>query len=71
MAITKDLEIKINNDQASFTEKFYLYQHDRGIELNIKLSLSKMQIGRKTVRLIHTYQSNIMTEAIKVMKTTF
>lgn len=52
MAITKDLEIKINNDQASFTEKFYLYQHDRGIELNIKLSLSKMQIGRKNTSLM-------------------
>ena len=36
MAIYKNLEIKINNDQASFTEKFYLYQYDRGIELNIK-----------------------------------
>ena len=44
MAISKDLEIKINNDQASFTEKIYLYQYDRGIELNIKISLSKMQI---------------------------
>ena len=44
MAISKDLEIKINNDQASFTEKIYLYQSDRGIELNIKISLSKMQI---------------------------
>ena len=48
MAISKNLEIKINNDQASFTEKFYLYQYDRGIELNIKISLSKMQIRNNT-----------------------
>lgn len=52
MAITKDLEIKINNDQASFTERFYLYQNDRGIELNIKVSLSKLQIGSKNTSLI-------------------
>ena len=52
MAITKDLEIKINNDQASFTERFYLYQNDRGIELNIKVSLSKLQIGNKSTSLI-------------------
>lgn len=34
MAITKNLEIKINRDQASFSENFYIYQNDRGIELN-------------------------------------
>lgn len=52
MAITKDLEIKISNDQASFTEKFYVYQYDRGIELNIKVSLSKMQIGGRNTSLL-------------------
>lgn len=52
MAITKDLEIKINGDQASFTEKFYVYQYDRGIELNIKVSLSKIQIGSRNTSLI-------------------
>ncbi len=52
MAITKDLEIKINNDQASFTERFYLYQNDRGIELNIKVTLSKLQIGSRNTSLI-------------------
>ena len=31
MAISKNLELKINNDQASFNEKFYVYQNDRGI----------------------------------------
>ena len=39
MAITKDLEIKISGDKATFTEKFYIYQHDRGIELNIKVGV--------------------------------
>lgn len=46
MAITKDLEIKINGDQAAFTEKFYIYQNDRGIELNIKVSVPKLQVKR-------------------------
>lgn len=46
MAITKDLEIKINGDQAAFTEKFYIYQNDRGIELNIKVSIPKLQVKR-------------------------
>ena len=45
MAITKELEIKINGDNAAFTEKFYIYQNDRGIELNIKVNMSKLQIS--------------------------
>ena len=52
MAISKNLEIKINNDQASFTEKFYLYQYDRGIELNIKISMPKLQISKKNTSLL-------------------
>ena len=45
MAIVKELEIKISNDQASFNEKFYVYQNDRGIDLKIKVKLSKLQIS--------------------------
>lgn len=45
MAIIKDLEIKINNDQASFSENFYVYQFDRGIDLKIKVNLHKLQIS--------------------------
>ena len=52
MAITKDLEIKINGDKANFTEKFYIYQNDRGIELNIKISMPKLQINKKNVSLL-------------------
>ena len=52
MAITKDLEIKINGDQAAFTEKFYIYQNDRGIELNIKVSVPKLQISRGNASLL-------------------
>ena len=52
MAISKDLEIKINGDQASFTEKFYIYQHDRGIDLNIKVSMPKLQISRGNTSLL-------------------
>lgn len=49
MAITKDLEIKINGDTASFTEKFYIYQNDRGIDLNIKVGLSKLQVNSRNI----------------------
>ena len=49
MAITKDLEIKINGDKANFTEKFYIYQNDRGIELNIKVSVPKLQINKRNI----------------------
>lgn len=52
MAITKDLEIKINGDTAAFTEKFYIYQNDRGIELNIKVSMPKLQISKRNVSLL-------------------
>ncbi len=52
MAITKDLEIKINGDQAAFTEKFYIYQNDRGIDLNIKVSIPKLQINKRNVSLL-------------------
>ena len=52
MAITKDLEIKINGDQAAFTEKFYIYQHDRGIDLNIKVSLPKLQMSKRSVSIL-------------------
>lgn len=52
MAITKDLEIKINGDKANFTEKFYIYQNDRGIELNIKVSMPKLQINKRNVSLL-------------------
>ena len=47
MAISKDLEIKINGDQASFSKKFYIYQNDRGINLNIKVSISKLELSKK------------------------
>ena len=52
MAITKDLEIKINGDKAAFTENFYIYQNDRGIELNIKVSMPKLQIGKRNTSLL-------------------
>ena len=46
MSISKDLEIKISGDKAAFTEKFCIYQNDRGIELNIKVSIPKLQVKR-------------------------
>ena len=52
MAITKDLEIKISGDTATFTEKFYIYQHDRGIEWNIKVGVPKLQINKRNVSLL-------------------
>ena len=52
MAISKDLEIKINQDKAAFSEKFYIYQNDRGIDLNIKVTMPKLQIGSKSISLL-------------------
>ena len=52
MAITKDLEIKINGDKAAFSEDFYVYQNDRGIDLNIKVSMPKIQIGTRSTSLL-------------------
>ena len=52
MAITKELELKINGDQAAFTEKFYIYQHDRGIDLSIKVSMPKLQINKKKASML-------------------
>ena len=52
MAITKDLEIRINEDKAAFTEKLYIYQHDRGIELNIKVTVPKLQINKRNISLL-------------------
>lgn len=52
MAITKNLEIKINRDQASFSENFYIYQNDRGIELNIKVTIPKLQISKQNTSLL-------------------
>ena len=52
MAIIKDLEIKINGDKANFSEKFYIYQNDRGISLNIKVTVPKLQISRRNTSLL-------------------
>lgn len=52
MAIVKDLEIKISGDKAKFNECFYVYQYDRGIDLNIKIVMSKVQIGSKDISLL-------------------
>lgn len=52
MAITKDLEIKISGDQAAFTENFYIYQHDRGIDLNIKVSMPKLQMTKRNISML-------------------
>lgn len=52
MAISKDLEIKVSGDQAAFSEKFYIYQNDRGIELNIKVSMPKLKFSKRNVSLL-------------------
>ena len=58
MAITKDLEIKINGDKAAFTEKFYIYQNDRGIELNIKVSVPKLQISKRNTSFLTEFEGS-------------
>lgn len=55
MAISKNLEIRINNDQAVLNEKFYVYQYDKGIDLYIKINASKLQIGSKNVSLLSEF----------------
>ena len=52
MAISKNLAIKINNDEATLNEKFYIYQYDKGIDLYIKISISKLQIGGRSVSML-------------------
>lgn len=55
MTIKKDLEIRVNGDMAYFTEKFYVYQNDRGIDLNIKINMSKSQIGSKNTSFLSEF----------------
>ena len=52
MAISKNLEIKINNDTATFNENFYIYQYDRGIDLYIKVSIHKLQIRNRNISML-------------------
>lgn len=52
MAIIKNLEIKINGEEANFLEKFYIYQNDRGIELNIKVTIPSLEVGRRYTSLL-------------------
>ena len=66
MAITKDLEIKISGDQAAFTEKFYVYQNDRGIDLYIKISMYRLQIGNKNISLLSELEG--ATAAATILK---
>ena len=42
MAIVKDLEIKIVNDEARLSEKVYVYQNDGDVELRLKLNLVRV-----------------------------
>ena len=52
MAISKNLEIKINNDQATLSEKFYIYQYDKGIDLYIKINIAKLQIDSRSISML-------------------
>ena len=38
MSIIKNLELKINGDEAKLSENIYVYQNDRGVELKLKLN---------------------------------
>ena len=51
MSIKKNMDIKISDGSAKLSEKFYVYQNDRGIELVLKINLSKMSFRstRKTI----------------------
>ena len=66
MAITKDLEIKINGDKAAFNEDFYVYQNDRGIDLNIKVSMPKIQIGTRSTSLLSDLEDALAS--VRILK---
>ena len=57
MAIYKNMDIKISNEQAMFNEKFYVYQNARGIELPLNLDLSKTVFGSTRKRLLFSNNS--------------
>ena len=63
MAISKDLEIKINGDKAAFNEDFYVYQNDRGIELNIKVAMPKIQVGTRNISLLAGLEEGALSSA--------
>ena len=66
MAIYKNMDIKISNEQAMFNEKFYVYQNDRGIDLYIKISMSRLQIGNKNISLLSELEG--ATAAATILK---
>ena len=51
MAISKHLDMKISKGEATLNEDFYVYQHDRGIELRIKANLSRFHFKSSRMRL--------------------
>ena len=54
MAIFKNMDIRISEGVATFNEKFYVYQHDKGIELHLKLNLFKTSFGTTRKRITFT-----------------
>ena len=54
MAIFKNMDIKISEGVATFNEKFYVYQNDKGIELHLKLNLFKTSFGTPRKRITFT-----------------
>ena len=62
MGIYKKLDIKISEDSARLSEKFYIYQNDRGIELQLKINLSRINF-RTTKRLLYVDSGDIFVGA--------
>ena len=62
MGIYKKLDIKISDDNARLSEKFYIYQNDRGIELQLKINLSRVNF-RATKRLVYVDSGEIFVGA--------
>ena len=54
MAIFKNMDIRISEGVATFNEKFYVYQNDKGIELHLKLNLFKTSFGTTRKRITFT-----------------
>ena len=66
MSISKDLDMRINDGVASLSENFYLYKNDRGIELRLRLNISKL--GFRSVRQILTFNDREVSVRSTILK---
>ena len=66
MSIIKDLKIKISGDKASLSENVYIYEHDRGVELRLKLNLIKT--NHRPIMLSSMFKANRVFAGTTILK---